>query len=77
MVIDHFKKSGKTACFISVPPTQTFHLVETDGDSRVTSINHAASLEYVDQRRLLRLPERNLSTTSSRAKTWLMRLSSD
>jgi glucose-1-phosphate cytidylyltransferase len=42
MVIDHFEKSGKTACFISVPPTQTFHLVETDDDSRVTSIDHAA-----------------------------------
>jgi len=42
-VIEHFKESGKTACFISVPPTQTFHLVETDDDSRVTGINHAAS----------------------------------
>lgn len=43
MVIDRFKKSGKTACFISVPPTQTFHLVETDGGTRVTSINCAVS----------------------------------
>jgi len=40
MTIDRLKKSGKTACFVSVPPTQTFHLVETDGDN-VTSINHA------------------------------------
>jgi len=44
MVIDHFKKSKKTACFVSVPPTQTFHLVETDeDDSRVTGINYAAT----------------------------------
>jgi len=43
MVIDRFTQSGKTACFISVPPTQTFHLVETDGDTRVTDINYAAS----------------------------------
>lgn len=43
VVIDHFKKSRKTACFVSVPPTQTVHFVESDGDSRVTSINHAMS----------------------------------
>lgn len=40
-VIDHFLKSNKTACFVSVPPTQTFHLIETDSDSHVTRINHA------------------------------------
>lgn len=43
MVIDRLLKSGKTACFVSVPPTQTFHLVETDGDCHVTSIRHAES----------------------------------
>ena len=44
LVIEHFKKSGKTACFVCVPPTQTFHLVETaDDDSRVTAINYAAT----------------------------------
>jgi len=43
MVIDRFLRSNKTACFVSVPPTQTFHLVETDGDSRVTSISHAGT----------------------------------
>jgi glucose-1-phosphate cytidylyltransferase len=43
MAIDHFKRSGKTACFISVPPTQTFHLVEADDNSCVTGINHAAT----------------------------------
>src|SRR5215472_15741479 len=37
MVINKFLESKKTACFISVPPTQTFHLVETDGDCNVTS----------------------------------------
>jgi glucose-1-phosphate cytidylyltransferase len=41
MVIGRLLKSGKTACFVSVPPTQTFHLVESDGDCHVTSINHA------------------------------------
>lgn len=43
MVIGQLMKSGKTACFVSVPPTQTFHLVETDGDGHVTSINHAGT----------------------------------
>lgn len=41
MPIDHFLNSNKTACFVSVPPTQTFHLVETDGSSRVIRIKHA------------------------------------
>jgi glucose-1-phosphate cytidylyltransferase len=41
--IDIFLRSGKTACFVSVPPTQTFHLVETDGLNNVTRISHAAS----------------------------------
>ena len=43
MVIERFLNSNKTACFVSVPPTQTFHLVETDGDSRVKSISHAGT----------------------------------
>jgi glucose-1-phosphate cytidylyltransferase len=41
MIIDRFLASKKSACFVSVPPTQTFHLVETDGTSRVTRIKHA------------------------------------
>lgn len=45
MVIDRLISSGKTACFVSVPPTQTFHLVETDRDNHVTSINHAATAQ--------------------------------
>jgi glucose-1-phosphate cytidylyltransferase len=40
-VIDHFLQSGRTACFVSVPPTQTFHLVEMDDSSYVTQIDHA------------------------------------
>jgi glucose-1-phosphate cytidylyltransferase len=43
MVIDRLVTSGKTACFVSVPPTQTFHLVETDKDNNVTSISHAGT----------------------------------
>ena len=43
MIIEHFNTSGKIACFVSVPLTQTFHLVETDGDSRVTGINYAGN----------------------------------
>jgi glucose-1-phosphate cytidylyltransferase len=43
MLIDRFRECKKTVSFISVPPTQTFHLVETDGSSRVTCIKHAES----------------------------------
>jgi glucose-1-phosphate cytidylyltransferase len=42
-VIERFLQSGKTACFVSVPPTQTFHLVECDANCQVTSINHAGT----------------------------------
>lgn len=45
MVVERFAKSGKTACFISVPPRQTFHLVETEGDARVTNINNATDAD--------------------------------
>jgi glucose-1-phosphate cytidylyltransferase len=41
-LIDHFHKSGKTACFLSVKPTQTFHLVDIDDNAYVTRINDAA-----------------------------------
>jgi glucose-1-phosphate cytidylyltransferase len=43
IVINRLLRSGKTACFVAVPPTSTFHLVETDDDCRVTSINHAGA----------------------------------
>jgi glucose-1-phosphate cytidylyltransferase len=39
--IERFLKTGKTACFVSVTPTATCHLVETDPDGRVVHINHA------------------------------------
>lgn len=44
-VIQRFIKSGKTACFVSVPPTQTFHLVNIDAADHVTGISHAGSSE--------------------------------
>lgn len=43
MVIERLLHSNKTACFVSVPPTQTFHLVETDENSQVTRISHAGT----------------------------------
>lgn len=42
-VIDNFIALKKTACFVSVPPTQTFHLVEMDANQNVVHINHAAN----------------------------------
>jgi glucose-1-phosphate cytidylyltransferase len=42
-VIDRFLQSHKTALFVSVPPTQTFHLVEADESSHVTRISHAGT----------------------------------
>ncbi len=48
MLIDRFLQSKKTACFVSVPPTQTFHLVETDEDSQVMRISHAGTSNALD-----------------------------
>jgi len=42
-VIERFRESGETGCFVSVPPTQSFHLVNIDGSDHVTSISHAAT----------------------------------
>jgi len=37
-VIDFFKKSGKTACFVCVKPTQSFHYVRLNEDGTVKGI---------------------------------------
>lgn len=42
-LIDRFRQSKKTACFVSVRPTQTFHLVEMDEHAHVTRISPAGS----------------------------------
>ncbi len=42
-VIERFLHSGRTACFVTVPPTQTFHLVEMDEECQVTRIDHAGT----------------------------------
>lgn len=42
-VINRFRQSGRTACFVSVPPTQSFHLVNIDSSDHVTGINHATT----------------------------------
>lgn len=42
-VISRFLQSKKTACFVSVRPSQTFHLVERDDDGHVTRISPAGS----------------------------------
>jgi glucose-1-phosphate cytidylyltransferase len=39
-VIDSFKNSGKIACFVSVKPRASFHLIESETDGRVKSIEH-------------------------------------
>lgn len=42
--INHFMDYNLTACCVSVRPTQTFHLIETDG-AFVTSLRHVAHAE--------------------------------
>lgn len=39
-VIDSFKDSGKIACFVSVKPRASFHLIEMDPSGVVTSVEH-------------------------------------
>ena len=41
--IDNFIRKDKTACFVNVKPTQTFHVVTTQDDGLVTSIEHVNS----------------------------------
>lgn len=38
--IEAFQRSGKVACFVSVTPRASFHLVEADPGGAVTSIKH-------------------------------------
>jgi glucose-1-phosphate cytidylyltransferase len=42
-VIGHFRQSKRIACFVSVPPTQSFHLVGMDESYCVTRIDSARS----------------------------------
>jgi glucose-1-phosphate cytidylyltransferase len=39
-VIETLKKSGKTACFVSVKPRATFHMIQTDIHGVVKQIDH-------------------------------------
>jgi glucose-1-phosphate cytidylyltransferase len=38
--VEHFKKQDKVACFVSVKPTQTCHLVSLEANGIVTHIEH-------------------------------------
>ena len=39
-VVDYFKQSGKIGCFVSVKPSQTFHIVSVATDGRVEKIEN-------------------------------------
>ena len=43
-VIESFKKTDKTACFVSVKPRASFHLMEMESQGGVKSIQHMASV---------------------------------
>src|SRR5262249_55057415 len=42
VVIDSFRRSRHAACFVSVKPHASFHMIETDRDGAVKSIEHIA-----------------------------------
>jgi len=41
-VVDALRRSGKIACFVSVKPKASFHLIELDGNGIVRKIDHIA-----------------------------------
>lgn len=43
-MLNKFKRSGKAAAFVCAPPSQTFHIVKLQGDSRVTRIQPVSSV---------------------------------
>jgi glucose-1-phosphate cytidylyltransferase len=46
-MIDYFRKSGKAGCFISVKPSQTFHIVSLKDDGRVGKIENVRNTELM------------------------------
>jgi glucose-1-phosphate cytidylyltransferase len=42
-MVERFRQSNKIGCFVSVRPTQTFHLVEIDDHEQVTRISPAGN----------------------------------
>ena len=47
-VIDHFTASKKTACFLSVTPSQSFHIVRVGGDGGVSGLIAAKDAGHLD-----------------------------
>lgn len=45
-MIEFFRASGKTACFVAVNPTASFHLARTAEDGTVTAIDHIGNTGY-------------------------------
>jgi glucose-1-phosphate cytidylyltransferase len=41
--VDNFIRKDRIACFVNVKPTQTFHVIRTQDDDLVTSIEHVTS----------------------------------
>ena len=46
-MIDYFKKSGKVACFISVKPSQSFHIVTLKESSLVEKIQYVRDTDIL------------------------------
>lgn len=39
-LVEHFSRSGKLACFVSVKPRASFHMIDVDAEGIVKSIEH-------------------------------------
>ena len=46
--LDYARQKDRTACFVSVRPTASFHVVRFDPDGRVTGIEPAARSAYIN-----------------------------
>ncbi len=69
-MIERFKESGKIGCFIAVHPPFNFHLAEFDETDIGPPFSLQPGVRYLDQRRLLHLPQRDLRLHPAKAKSW-------
>ena len=64
-LIKQFAKTDAVAQLLAVKPQDSFHVVDIEGDSTVTGLTAVAEHVHANQRRLLRLPERDLRLPQS------------
>ena len=70
-VVEEFLRSKRLACFVSVQPKASFHMITADEDGIVKSIEPVTKSGARMNGGFFVLTTRNLSVSDERVKNWL------